>query len=280
VAFLSERDPKKLPWGALNIDIVVESTGFFASYEKASAHLKAGAKRVVITAPAEGADGGSAEGGSAEDALGATVLVGINEEKLETCRISSNASCTTNAASPPVQILHEAIGIEKAILNTTHAYTATQSLVDSPVGKDFRRGRAAAHNIIPSTTGAALATTEAITALKGKFDGVALRVPVVAGSIVDITFIAKRPTSKEEVNAILKQAAGQVRWQSVFSVTEEPIVSSDIIGSPYASVADLSMTCVVDGTLVKVLAWYDNEMGYANALLQHVLAASRHLSSL
>ncbi len=269
MAFLSERGPEKLPWGALNIDIVVESTGFFASYEKASAHLKAGAKRVIITAPAEG--------GEAESALGATVLMGINEEKFKTCRITSNASCTTNGASPVVQILHEAIGIEKAILNTTHAYTATQSLVDSPVGKDFRRGRAAAHNIIPSSTGAAVATTEAITALKGKFDGVALRVPVVAGSIADITFITKRPTTKEEVNAILKTAAGEERWKSVFSVTEEPIVSSDIIGSPYASIADLPMTCVVDGTLVKVLAWYDNEMGYTNALLQHVLAAAKYL---
>lgn len=269
IAFLNERDPLKLPWRSLNVDIVVESTGFFASYEKAEAHLTAGAKRVVITAPAEG--------GEAEGASGATVLMGVNEEKFATCRITSNASCTTNGASPVAQILHEAIGIEKAILNTAHAYTATQSLVDSPVGRDFRRGRAAAHNIIPSTTGAAVATTEAIPALKGKFDGIALRVPVVAGSIADITFIAKRPTSKEEVNAILKKAAAETRWKSVFAVTEEPVVSSDIIGSPYASIADLSLTCVVDGTLVKVLAWYDNEMGYAHSLLAHVLAAAKYI---
>ena len=205
------------------------------------------------------------------------MLVGVNEEKLKTCTISSNASCTTNAGSPLIAILDEKLGIEKALLNTVHAYTATQALVDGPVrGSDMRRGRAAAHNIVPSSTGAAVAVTKAYENLSGKFDGISLRVPVVAGSIVDITFIAKRETTAEEVNKILEQAAGEARWKGIFTTTQEPIVSSDIIGNPHASIADLAMTRVVGGTLVKVLGWYDNEMGYAHTLLQHVKAAGKY----
>ena len=204
---IQEKDPAKLPWKELEIDIVVESTGVFESFEKAKAHLDAGAKRVVMTAPAKDSDG----------ELGQTVLVAINENKLKTCKISSNASCTTNAVSPVIAVLAENPGIEKAILNTVHAYTNTQTMVDSPVkGSDFRRGRAGAQNIIPSTTGAAIAVTRVIKELEGKFDGIALRVPVITGSIADVTFVSKRKTSVEEINEILKQAASSPKWRGDF----------------------------------------------------------------
>ncbi|MDD2657321.1 MAG: type I glyceraldehyde-3-phosphate dehydrogenase [Candidatus Pacebacteria bacterium] len=264
VKFFSEKDPANLPWKDLAVDVVVESTGFFTDYEKASAHLTAGAKRVVITAPVKG-----------DSPLGATVLMGLNEERLATCQISSNASCTTNAASPIISILDEAIGIEKAMLSTTHAYTASQSIVDGPSKKDNKEGRAAAQNIVPTTTGAAIAVTEAYPQLAGKFDGISLRVPVAAGSITDITFIAKRPTTREEVNEILRAAARLPRWEGMFTTTDEELVSSDIVGEPYASIANLEMTRVVDGNLVKVLAWYDNEMGYTESLVRHVLATAK-----
>lgn len=271
VKFLSEKEPAKLPWKDLDIDIVVESTGFFAGYGKSKPHLEAGAKRVVISAPVKDLP---------EDAgvQGATVLMGVNEETLKTCQITSNGSCTTNAGSPVVTILHEVLGIEKAVLSTVHGYTSTQSLVDSPNSKDFRKGRAAAQNIIPTTTGAAIAVTQAVTDLEGKFDGIAMRVPVVAGSIADITFISKKDTTVEEVNEILRKASGEERWKDTYMVTEDPIVSSDIVGSPYASIADLSFTKVVDGNLVKVLAWYDNEMGYTQSLVKHVVESGKHIS--
>ena len=261
--FLQEKEPAALPWGELGVDVVVESTGFFTDPEKARAHLTAGAKRVVITAPFAA---GSTEG--------ATVLMGVNDDRLAGHTITSNASCTTNAASPIIAILDAAIGIEKAVLSTTHAYTASQSIVDGPSKKDMREGRAGAANIVPTSTGAALAVTDAYPALKGRFDGISLRVPVVAGSIADVTFIAKRPTTREEVNDILRRAAGDARWEGIFSVSDEKLVSSDIIGEFCASIADLPMTRVVDGTLVKVLAWYDNEMGYAESLVRHVLKAA------
>jgi len=263
VKFLSEKDPAQLPWKELNVDVVVESTGFFTNYEKAHAHITAGARRVVITAPVR-----------EESGLGATVLMGINEDRLATCQMTSNASCTTNSASPVISILDEAIGIEKAILSTTHAYTASQSIVDGPSKKDMREGRAAAQNIVPTSTGAAIAVTEAYPALIGKFDGISLRVPVAAGSVADITFIAKRATTKEEVNEILRGAAAAPRWEGIFATTDEELVSSDIVGRPVASIADLGMTRVVDGNLVKVLAWYDNEMGYTESLVRHVIAAA------
>jgi len=264
VRFCSEKDPANLPWKELGVDVVVESTGFFTEYEKARAHLAAGARRVVITAPAKGEEGQE----------GATVLMGVNEDRLASCPITSNASCTTNAASPVIAILDEALGIEKAILSTTHAYTASQSIVDGPSKKDLREGRAAAANIVPTSTGAAIAVTKAYPGLAGRFDGISLRVPVVAGSIADITFIAKRPTTREEVNEILRAAAKDARWEGIFSVSDEELVSSDIVGEACASIADLPMTRVVDGTLVKVLAWYDNEMGYAESLVRHVLKAA------
>ncbi len=263
VKFVSEKDPTKLPWKALNIDVVVESTGLYTSYESSKVHLDAGAKKVVVTAPMKDEPGAGV--------AGATVLLGINEEKLKTCSITSNASCTTNAGSPLIAILDEAVGIEKAVLNTVHGYTASQALVDAPNKKDFREGRAAAQNIVPSSTGAAIAVTKAFSGLAGKFDGISTRVPVVVGSIVDVTFIAKRDTTTQEVNSILKKAAKEKRWQKIFSVTEEPLVSSDIVGSRFASIADLAFTRVVDGNLVKVMAWYDNEMGYTHTLVEHVV---------
>src|SRR3990167_5983828 len=201
--------------------------------------------------------------------------MGINEEKFGTCDITSNASCTTNAASPIISILHEALGIEKAILNTVHGYTASQSLVDGPSKKDLREGRAAAQNIVPSSTGAAIAVTRAFTKLEGKFDGISIRVPVAAGSIVDITFISKKKTSAEEVNEILKKAATEKRWEGIFTTTEEPLVSTDILGSPYGSIADLALTRVIDGNLVKVMGWYDNEMGYTYTLVDHVIKTGK-----
>jgi glyceraldehyde 3-phosphate dehydrogenase len=269
--FLSEKEPQNLPWGEdkLNIDIVVECTGFFTSYEGSKAHRDAGARRVVISGPVKGE--------APEGIRGATILMGVNEDVLKTCDISSNASCTTNAGGPIMQILEESVGIEKALLNTIHGYTSTQRTVDLPSKKDFRRGRAAAVNIIPTTSGAAVATTLAIPELKDKFDGMAVRVPVVVGSIVDITFISKKSTTVEEVNEAFRNAAKSDRWSKTFGVTEEPIVSSDIIGSKYASIADPSFTKVVDGNLVKVLAWYDNEMGFTNALVEHVIASGQHI---
>lgn len=270
IRFLSEKDANKLPWRDLNIDVVMESTGVYESYEKSKVHIDAGAKRVVISAPVKDE--------APEGISGATVLMGINDEKLASCQISSNASCTTNAASPLIQILHEKIGIKKALLSTTHGYTATQKLVDSPDAKDWRRGRAGAQNIVPSTTGAAIAVTKAVPDLDGKFDGIALRVPVITGSIADTTFIAKRDTSVEEVNTILKEAAKDPRWAGVFTATEEAYVSSDIVGTPYAAIADLSFTKVVGGNLVKVLSWYDNEIGYTHALLKHVIKAASFVS--
>ncbi len=269
IKFLSEKDPLKLPWKELEVDVVVESTGFFTTYAGSKAHLDAGAKRVVVTAPMKDEPVAGVEGG--------TVLMGVNEEKLSTCLITSNASCTTNAGSPLISILDEAIGIEKAILNTAHGYTASQSLVDGPSKKDFREGRAAAQNIVPSSTGAAIAVTKAFTKLEGLFDGISMRVPVVAGSLVDVTFIAKKDTTREEVNEILKKASEDDRWSGVFTVTEEKLVSSDILGSPYGAIADLNFTRVVGGNLVKVLAWYDNEVGYCHTLLAHVIKLGSHI---
>lgn len=269
VLLVQEKDPMKLPWAKYNIDIVVESTGFYTAYDKAKVHLDAGAKRVVITAPVKGPQ--------VDGVVGETVLMGINHDKLTTCQISSNASCTTNAVSSVMHILNQTIGIEKAILNTTHAYTASQRLIDSPAGKDLREGRAAAMNMVPSSTGAAIAVTEALTDLKGKFDGISVRVPVIAGSIADVTFISKRNTTVEEVKQILRDAAKDPKWEGIYTATDEPLVSSDIKGQRYGAIVDLEMTRVVDGNLVKVMSWYDNEMGYTNTLVRHVIEVAKYL---
>lgn len=269
VAFIQEKDATKLPWKALDIDVVVESTGLFTSYDKANVHIQAGAKRVVISAPAKS----DAPVPGVDPVKGQTVLMGINDDLIKTCAVTSNASCTTNAGSPLMAILDEKLGIEKAILNTVHAYTASQAIVDGPSKKDLREGRAAAMNIVPSSTGAAIAVTKALPQLAGKFDGVSIRVPVVVGSIVDVTFLAKRKTTAEEVNQILKSAAAEPRWKGIFTVSDEPLVSSDIKGNRHASIVDLEFTRVVDGDLVKVMAWYDNEMGYTYTLVDHVVKA-------
>ncbi len=262
IKFLQEKEPTKLPWKDLDVDIVVESTGVFESYEKAKVHLEAGAKRVVITAPAKDPDGTE----------GKTILIGVNDAEAKGVVLTSNGSCTTNAASPVIAIMAENPGIKKAILNTVHGYTATQNLVDGPAkGEDMRRGRAAAENITPSTTGAAIAVTRAIPELEGKFDGIAFRVPVVSGSIADITFVAKKRTSVEEINDIFQKAAASPRWRGILAVTSDQIVSSDIIGDPHGAIVDLNFTKVIDGDLVKVLSWYDNEWGYASTLVKHVL---------
>ena len=261
IRYLSIKDTNLYTWGEMGIDVVVECTGLFTSYDAANVHIEHGARRVVISAPAKG-----------ESAVaGETVLMRINDDLLHNCQISSNASCTTNASSPVISILNDTIGIEKAILNTIHSYTASQSVVDGPNKKDWREGRGAAQNIVPSSTGAAIAVTKAIPSLVGNFDGISIRVPTPAGSIADITFIAKRNTTVEEVNQILSDASEDARWEGIFLATDEELVSSDIIGLTHASIVDLKMTRVVGGNLVKVLAWYDNEAGYTNTLIEHVI---------
>jgi glyceraldehyde 3-phosphate dehydrogenase len=261
ILFVSQKDATLLPWRDNKIDMVIESTGLFTAYDKAKVHIDSGAKHVIISAPAKAGDDKSV--------MGETVLMSVNDEKIKTCNITSNASCTTNASSPLIAILDEFIGIEKAMLNTVHAYTASQSIVDGPNKKDYREGRAGAQNIVPSSTGAAIAVAKVFTQLDNKFDGIAMRVPVPAGSVVDITFIAKRDTTSEEVNEILRKASQTNRWKNIFNASDEELVSSDIQGSHYASIADLKMTRVVGGNLVKVLGWYDNEMGYTHTLVKH-----------
>lgn len=263
ILFLQQKDPNQLPWKDLNIDVVIEATGAFESFEKTSAHLNAGAKRVVITAPAKDDDGSLSKG--------ATIICGINDDLIEKVKITSNGSCTTNAIAPALAILIDSVGIRKAILNTTHAYTATQKIVDGPDAKDLRRGRAGAINLVPSTTGAAIAVGKVLKELDGIFDGISIRTPVPTVSLADITFLANRKTSVEEINQIFINASQNPRWQGIFTTVSDPVVSTDLIGNSFASIADLSFTKVIDGDLVKVLIWYDNEWGYATSLLNHLL---------
>ncbi|MCS7200959.1 MAG: type I glyceraldehyde-3-phosphate dehydrogenase [Patescibacteria group bacterium] len=263
VLIFKEVDPSKLPWKELDIDIVIESSGVFTEFEKAKAHLIAGAKRVVITAPTK-------------DETTFHFTPGIeNLDKIyslgEQGLITSNASCTTNSINPVIEILNRRIGIKKAALTTIHAYTNTQSLVDSVVkGHDFRRGRAGAYNIIPSTTGAAEATARVIPEMKEKFDGISIRVPVITVSLSDITLITQRPTTIEEINSIFIEEANSSRWKDIIKVVNEPVVSSDIVGEPYGAVIDITLTKVIDGDLVKVFSWYDNEWGYCAMLIKHI----------
>ncbi|MGB9763205.1 MAG: type I glyceraldehyde-3-phosphate dehydrogenase [Minisyncoccia bacterium] len=261
ILYFQEKDPKNLPWDELKIDVVIEATGVFEDYNLAKNHLEAGAKRVIITAPAKGEEGKD----------GRLILLNINDDEIYNFPVISNGSCTTNAVSPVLKVLHEKIGIKKAILNTIHAYTATQNLVDGTVkGKDFLRGRAAALNIVPSTTGAAISITKALKDLENKFDGLAIRVPVICGSLADITFISNRETSVEEVNEVLLKASHQDQWKNILAVSVEPLVSSDIIQNSSPAIVDLSFTKVVDKDLVKVLVWYDNEWGYAWTLVEQL----------
>ena len=256
VRYLSERNPADLPWKDLGVEVVIESTGFFTNREDAEKHIQAGAKTVVISGPTKSRDT-------------PTVVHGVNTADGRVS-IFSCASCTTNNISPLIEILGRRLGIKKAILNTTHAYTASQSLVDGPSKREPRMGRAAGMNLAPAATGAAIATTKALPQYAGKFDGIAVRSPVVVGSISDITFIAARNTSVEEVNNILKEESRTDRYNEVVAVTDEPLVSTDIIKSACAATVDLELTRVVDGDLVKVMAWYDNEWGFSNQMIRQI----------
>lgn len=266
IRIFAEKDPAALPWRDLGIDIVVEATGFFASGDKARAHLDAGAKRVVITAPATGDDV-------------TTALIGVNDDRFKNpLVITANASCTTNSVAPVMKILLDAFGVKKAGMVTVHGYTATQKLVDGPDGKDPRRGRAAGVNIVPSTTGAAEAVIQAIPELAGKFDAVAVRVPTIAGSLSVMTVVTEKKTTREEVNDAFKKAASEDRWSKILKTTDDPIVSSDILAEPYGAIVDLSFTKVVDGDFLEVFSWYDNEAGYAATLIEHARRIAISLS--
>lgn len=252
----AEPDPKKLPWGELGVDVVLECTGRFTDKAGAGQHIEAGAKKVILSAPAKG-----------DDDTVPTFLMGVNEETYVDETVLSNASCTTNSLAPIAKIIHEKFGIAKALMTTIHSYTADQNLQDGP-HKDLRRARAAGQNIVPTTTGAAIAVTEVIPELKGLFDGHSMRVPTIVVSLTDFTFVLKNKTTVEEINTVLKEATKEARFHQVLAVTEEPLVSSDFIGNPYSSIVDLSLTKVIDGDLVKVVAWYDNEWGYSNRLVE------------
>lgn len=269
IPFYSERDPSKLPWKELDVDVVIESTGAFTTQEKIQPHLDSGAKSVILSAPFK------------DENSGATYVLGVNlntddADKLET--VVSNASCTTNCIAPVAAIIEETFGIEKAMMTTIHGYTSDQSLQDGG-HKDYRRARAAAQNIIPTSSGATLAAAKAIPSLQGIFNGLAIRVPVSVGSLADFTFLLKRETTPEEVNTALKQASENPRWKGIFSITNDPLVSSDIIGNPHSSIADLSLTQVVGGNMLKVIAWYDNEFGYSNRLVEETLILGKKAQS-
>ncbi len=257
IAVFAEKEPNRLPWRKMDIDIVLECTGRFTDRDGARLHIKAGAKHVIISAPAKGGDV-------------PTCVMGINQEDAKGQEIINNASCTTNCIAPVAAIMEEAFGVEKAMMTTSHAYTADQNLQDGP-HKDLRRARAAAENIVPTTTGAAIATTEVVPSLKGKFDGLAIRVPVGIVSISDFTFLLSQKVTIEKVNAVFKKAAKQARWKGIVEVTEEPLVSSDFIGSTASAIVDLGLTKVVDGDFVKVIVWYDNEWAYSHRLVDMAL---------
>jgi glyceraldehyde 3-phosphate dehydrogenase len=251
---LSEKEPASLPWKNLRIDIVLECTGLFTSAEKAEPHLNAGAKRVILSAPAKGSGV-------------PTYICGVNARAYHGEKIISNASCTTNAIAPVMAVLEKSFGVQKALMSTVHAYTADQRLHDAP-HKDLRRARAAAENIVLTTTGAAIATTEVLPTLEGMFDGLSIRVPVSVVSLSDITAVVKRKTTKDAVNDALQTAAKQTQWKGILGCTDEPLVSADFIKDPRSSIVDLPLTNVIGGDLVKVIAWYDNEWGYANRLVE------------
>jgi glyceraldehyde 3-phosphate dehydrogenase len=253
IAVSAQRDPAKIPWGSWGVNTVVESTGAFTSQDKASLHLQGGAQKVILSAPAKG------EGIQ-------TGVIGVNET---TGQVMSNASCTTNCVAPVAAVINQEFGIAKAIMSTIHAYTDDQNLQDNS-HRDLRRARTAGQNIIPTTTGAAISVTETIPELKGLFDGVSYRVPVSVGSISDMVFVVKRQTTVEEVNQKLRDAANSEHWRGILAVTDEPIVSSDIVGRRESSIVDLALTQVIGGDLVKVVSWYDNEWGYCNRLVEQV----------
>jgi glyceraldehyde 3-phosphate dehydrogenase len=253
IKILAERDPGKLPWGDLGVDVVIESTGFFTTREKAAAHLDAGAPRVIVSAPATDAD--------------ATFVVGVNDDTFDPEKhlVVSNASCTTNCFVPMIKVLDDAFGVEKGLMTTTHAYTGDQQLVDGP-HSDLRRARAAAINIVPTSTGAARATGLVLEAMKGKLDGTSLRVPIPTGSITDFVGVLKQEVSVDEINAAFQAAGADGRLKGILLYSEEPLVSTDIVGTPYSVTFDSGLTMAM-GSLVKVFGWYDNEWGYSNRLV-------------
>jgi glyceraldehyde 3-phosphate dehydrogenase len=257
IPVLAEKDPAALPWKDLKVDVVIESTGFFTNGETAGAHLKAGAKKVVISAPAK-------------DDTVKTIVIGANDEELKNAGdVISNASCTTNSIAAVMDIMDREFGVEKAMLTTVHSDTASQSLADGPK-KDLREGRAAPQNIVPTTTGAAIAVTKTVPSLQDKFDGLSVRVPTPVVSLSDVTMVLKRNTTVEEINQVLKKASNEPYYQGIVAVSDEPLVSSDYIGNAASGTVDLELTNVVDGNLAKVVVWYDNEWGYSNRLVELV----------
>lgn len=255
---VAEKEPANLPWAKFGVDVVLECTGRFTKDDAAKAHIKAGAKRVIVSAPTKGGDT-------------MTLLLGVNDEAYAGQEIVSNASCTTNCVSPVIKVMEREFGLVKSAMTTIHSYTAEQNLVDGPtppLHKDLRRARAAAINIVPTSTGAASAVNAVLPATTGKFDGLAFRVPTPVGSLSDFTFIVKRSVTIAEVNNAFKKAAMEVDFKGILAVNEEPIVSSDIIGNSHSAIVDLPLTNVIDGDMVKVVAWYDNEWGYSNRLVE------------
>ena len=265
VQVLSEKDPAALPWKDLGVEVVIESTGVFDEPDKAKAHITAGAKKVILSSPAKG-DGAQ------------TIVLGVNEDKLASAgEIISNASCTTNCITPVMAVLEAEFGIDKAMMTTIHSYTADQRLQDAP-HKDLRRARNAAENIVPTSTGATIAATEALPSLKGMFTGLSIRVPTPVVSLSDFAIITKRPVTVDEVNAAFKKASTNAFYQGILTVSEEPLVSSDYIGNSHSAIVDLALTDVVGGNLLKVVAWYDNEWGYSNRLVELTADALRGAS--
>ena len=264
IPLLAQRDPEKIPWGDYRVQLVVESTGVFRTKEEVEKHLRDTVRKVVLSAPAKG------------EAEVVTVVIGVNDQEREGQRLVSSASCTTNCISPVTRVILEKFGIKKAMLTTIHAYTPDQELQDGS-HKDWRRARAAAANIVPTTTGAAKASIKTLPTLAGKFDGLAIRVPVLVGSLSDLTYLVGKPTDIEEVNQAFLEASQKPSLKGILEVTQEPLVSSDVIGSSASAIVDLNLTRVVGGDLVKVVAWYDNEWGYANRLVEEVVAAGKEL---
>jgi glyceraldehyde 3-phosphate dehydrogenase len=264
IAVLAEKDPAALPWKDLKVDVVIESTGFFVKPELAKAHVTAGAKKVLISAPAKG------EGAT-------TVVLGVNEDSLASAEdIISNASCTTNCITPVAAVIENNFGIDKAMMTTIHSYTASQRLQDAPA-KDLREARNAAENIVPTTTGASIAAAKALPALEGVFGGLSIRVPTPVLSLSDFVIITKKPVTVESVNEVFKKAAGEPFYQGILAVTEEELVSSDFIGNSHSAIVDLKLTAVIGDTMLKVIAWYDNEWGYSNRLVETVADVGRLL---
>ncbi len=258
IPFYAEKNPEMLPWKKHDVDVVLECTGVFTTADKIAGHLKAGAEKVILSAPAK-------------DSTVRTYVLGVNLDPAATTeQIVSNASCTTNCIAPVAQVISEKFGVEKAMMTTVHSYTSDQELQDGG-HKDYRRARAAAQNIVPTTTGATRAAAETVPELAGLFTGLSIRVPTIVGSLSDFTFVLKRDTTKEEVNQVLTEAARSERYRNILEVTTDPLVSSDVIRNPHSAIVDLSLTDVVGGNLLKVIAWYDNEWGYTNRLIEEVI---------